>query len=97
MMKSRPYLSLGDAIQQFLERHGLKEKTKVQEVIAQWEQLMGKPIAGNTEKLWFNDGVLYIKMSSPVWVNELSLARGKIRELVNQRMQAPVVKEVRIF
>lgn len=96
-MKSNDYLSLGDAIQQFLERNGIRDKARVQEVIVQWEQLMGKPIATNTEKIWFNQGILYVKVKSPVWKNELNMARSKIRELVNRQIGKPLVEEVRIF
>lgn len=91
------YLSLGDAIQQFLAKHGLQDTAKVQEVISQWDVFMGKPIAANTEKLWFKDGILYIKMSSPIWKNELSLARNKIRQMVNAQIKQELVKEVRIW
>ena len=91
------YLSLGDAIQKFLAKHGLRETAKVQEVISQWDVLMGKPIANNTEKIWFNKGILYIKMSSPIWKNELSLARNKIKDMVNAKVGEDVVNEVRIW
>ncbi len=97
MMKSNNYLSLGEAIEKFLERHGLKETAKIQEVLARWENLMGKPIAGNTEKIWFNKGTLYIKMKSPIWKNELLLARNKIRQMMNDQLKADIIKEVKVW
>ena len=96
-MYKKPYLSLGEAIEAFLEKHGLKDDVKIQRVITDWERLMGTPIAQNTEKIWFNKGILYIKVISPVWKNELQMARQKIRETVNREVRAEIVKEVRVF
>ena len=93
----KPYLSLGEAIQAFLEKHGIENETSIQEVIAEWEQFMGKPIAQNTEKIWFNKGILYIKMLSPVWRNELQLARLKIKTMINEKVGKDLVQEVRII
>ena len=96
-MYNKPYLSLGEAIEAFLEKHGLKEDVKMQRVISDWERLMGAPIAQNTEKIWFKRGVLYIKVASPVWKNELQMARKKIAETVNREVRSEIVKEVRVF
>lgn len=93
----KPYMSIGDAIQAFLNKHGLQSKAAIQTVIGKWEQIMGLPIAQNTEKIWFDSGVLYVKMSSPVWRNELQMARGKIKEVVNREAKSDIVQEVRIF
>ncbi|MDW3651350.1 MAG: DUF721 domain-containing protein [Bacteroidia bacterium] len=91
------YMSLGEAIQAFLDTHGIKDQTSVQTVINEWEQIMGKPIAQNTEKMWFNRNTLYIKMKSPVWRNELQMARLKIKKIVNEKMKKELIKEVKIM
>ena len=96
-MANKPYLSLGDAIQAFLDKHGLKEETTIQTIIQEWPQLMGQPIATNTEKIWFNRGTFYVKMKSPIWRNELQLARMKIRDLINARAKKEIVTQVRIL
>lgn len=90
-------MSVGEAIQAFLSKHGLQSKAAVQSVITNWEQIMGLPIAQNTEKIWFDSGVLYVKMSSPVWKNELQMARVKIKEVVNREAKADIVQEVKIL
>jgi predicted nucleic acid-binding Zn ribbon protein len=95
-MGNKPYLSLGDAIQAFLDKHGLKEEAEIQSIIQEWEKLMGKPIASNTEKIWFNRGTFYVKMKSPVWRNELQMARMKIRDMINARAKKKIVDQVKI-
>lgn len=92
----KPYLSLGEAIQAFLDKHGLRDEAAIQAVIQEWDKLMGAPIASNTEKVWFSKGILYVKMKSPVWKNELQLARTKIRDMVNARIKRKLIEEVKI-
>ncbi len=93
---SHQYQSLSDAIKAFLDHHGLSDEAAIQEVITQWESLMGKPIAQATDKIWFKGGIFYIKMSSPVWKNELQLGREKIKTALNGKMGKDLVREVRI-
>jgi predicted nucleic acid-binding Zn ribbon protein len=96
MAKRDNEMSVGEAIEAWLNREGLKEKSLVQRVISDWERIMGKPIAENTEKLLFKDGVFHIQMRHPVWRNELMLAQTKIREVLNKELGAELVKEVKI-
>jgi predicted nucleic acid-binding Zn ribbon protein len=91
------YMDLGEAIRAFLAKHGLQDEADIQQVIAEWETLMGKPIAQATEKMWFNKGIFYIKIKSPVWKNELQMARIKIRTLLNEKIGRELIEEVRIF
>ena len=90
-------MSLGEAIQAFLDRHGLKEEAEVQRVIGDWEMLMGSAVAQNTQKIWFNKGILYVKIASPIWKSELQMARLKIKDMINERIGREVVNEVRIM
>ncbi|MCI4666701.1 MAG: DUF721 domain-containing protein [Bacteroidia bacterium] len=93
----KPYMSVGEAINAFLKKHGLQSKAAIQSVIGNWETIMGTPIAQNTDKIWFDRGVLYVKMSSPVWRGELQMARNKIREVVNKEAKSDIVQEVRVI
>ncbi|MEM7511871.1 MAG: DUF721 domain-containing protein, partial [Bacteroidota bacterium] len=88
-------MSLGEAIDMFLKKNRLKDQVDIQAVIEEWEVLMGQAISSNTEKIWFQRGVLYVKMTSPVWKQELTMARSKIKELVNRKLKRNLVEEVR--
>lgn len=94
---SRDYKSLEDAIKSFLEIHGLDEQAAIQDVITRWPELMGAPIQQQTEKLWFRAGIFYVRMSSPVWKNELHMGREKLRQMLNEQMGKEIIREVRII
>lgn len=89
--------SLGEAIQGWLKSRGFTEKVLIQRIINDWPKIMGNTIAENTEHLFFKDGVFYVKMKTPVWKNELSMARSKIREMLNRELGAKLVKQVNIY
>lgn len=97
MYKKDEILNLGEAIAFFLETHGLRDQADMRRIIAQWENLMGKPIANHTEKLHFSEGILWAHINSPIWRNELSLCKLKIRDMINRQIGREVVKEVRIM
>jgi predicted nucleic acid-binding Zn ribbon protein len=89
--------SIGEAIDAFLESRGLKEQALVERVITDWPRIMGRAIEENTEKVWFRDGIFYVKMGNPIWKNELTLAKSKIKEMLNKEIGAQLIKEVRVF
>ena len=93
----RDYYSLGDAIDRFLEKHKLKDDLLIQRILTDWSKYVGAPIANNTEKVWFEKGILFIKMSSPAWRNELMQARLKLLTMINKQAGKALVEEVRIL
>lgn len=93
----KPYMSLGDAIERFLQKHNLKEDVLIQSILTDWEKHVGTPIASNTEKVWFEKGTLFVKVTSPAWKNELLMARFRLRQMINTKLNQELVKEVRIL
>jgi predicted nucleic acid-binding Zn ribbon protein len=96
MEDNKPYLSLGEAIEHFFRQSGLRRELQQHQVKEDWEGMMGKAISAQTEALWFEGEVLHVRVSSPVWKQELTMARLKIRDLVNQRIGEELVSSVEI-
>lgn len=97
-MARTDYLSVGDAIQAFLDAQGMRGQYEAQNIIEQWASLMGAPVASNTERVWYDDAkkILYVQMKTAAWRNELSLARLKIKEMVNRKAKREFVLDVKI-
>jgi predicted nucleic acid-binding Zn ribbon protein len=89
-------ISLGEAIDAYLQSHGLKEKVLVEQVIMDWPRIMGKTIGDNTEQIWFRSGVFYVRMNNPIWKTELGLAKSKIKDILNKELGASLITEVKI-
>lgn len=90
------YLSLGDAIQAYLDAQGMRSDYEAQQAIEAWPMLMGAPIAANTDQVWYEakNRTFYVKMKNAAWKNELLHARSKIQEMLNRRASKPFIDQV---
>jgi predicted nucleic acid-binding Zn ribbon protein len=96
MAGRRNDMSLGEAIEHYLQSNGLKEKVLLENVIQDWPRIMGKAIAENTDQLWFRSGIFYVRMKNPIWRTELGLAKSKIKDMLNKELGASLVTEVKV-
>ncbi|MEZ4684810.1 MAG: DUF721 domain-containing protein [Bacteroidia bacterium] len=88
------YQSLGDAIQAFLRKYQLEDEIRIQRILTNWEAFVGKPIANATEKLWYENGTLHIRMSSPAWRNELVMARLRLQRSLNEKIGKALIRDI---
>jgi predicted nucleic acid-binding Zn ribbon protein len=74
----------------------LKIDRKVQEtgLIRNWETVMGKTIARETDKIYIKNGTLYVHLKSAVLRNELFMMKSKVISLLNEGYAEPLVKDV---
>jgi predicted nucleic acid-binding Zn ribbon protein len=93
-MRRSNEISLGDAIKEFLKEKNLGEKLKHISIINSWEKIMGKTIAKYTKKIFISKKKLYIMIESPALKNELSYAKDKILQLVNDEAGEKLIEEV---
>jgi predicted nucleic acid-binding Zn ribbon protein len=88
------YVSLGNAIQTFLRKYKLEDELRIQRILTNWEAFVGRPIAKATEKLWYENGTLHIKMSSPAWRNELVMARLRLQRSLNEKIGKALIRDI---
>lgn len=86
--------SMKDAVKDFLKASGLEDEYKLKTILGKWEQLVGKPIALRTEKLYIQNKVLFIKMNSSVMRDELKHQKSKIISIINQEAGYHLIDDV---
>ena len=59
-----------------------------------WDEVVGAPIARNAQPSWIKDGRLRIKVSDPIWLQELEFAGETIREKLNGKLGRKAVKKI---
>lgn len=96
-MKKDPIKSFRNAFKDFLKEENLEHTYKQKNLITNWEQIMGKTIASRTEKLFFKDKVLFIKVSSAPLKNEMQVAKPQIMEILSKELGKEEVKDVRFL
>jgi len=63
-------------------------------IINKWEDIVGKLISSQTEKMYFHEGKLFLQISSAPLRQELNYQRFKIVELVNKEAGIELIKDV---
>lgn len=79
-----------------LRVYGLEDRYFEYELLAVWEDVLGKMIAKHTIDLRLKYSVLYVKIDSASIRHELSLMRTKLMERLNENFERKIIKEIRI-
>ncbi len=87
-------VSIGEALQLFLQKSKLKQGIQAVQIEDIWEQIMGKTVAKYTDKLQIIGSTLFINTTIAPLKNELLYQKEKIIELVNKEFGNTVIKEV---
>ena len=81
--KSRP-VAVAEALQGYLKRAGLARRVGQAQVIPEWPGLVGPQIAAVTVPESITpDGVLFVRVATSSWMNELQLMTPEIMARIN--------------
>ncbi len=86
--------SIGSVIQQWLRAHNLEAKLEESTVPSYWEEIVGEAVARHATVERIDKGKMFVRVESAVWRNELAIRREEIRQKVNERFGAEIVKEI---
>ena len=86
--------SIGDAIQQFLNKSRMKGSIQALQIEAVWEQIMGKTVAKYTESIKITNGTLFVTTSVAPLKQELAYQKEKIKLRVNEALKSNEIREV---
>ena len=85
---------LKEAIESLLRVYKLQHKYDETYVTAHWEEIMGKPIAARTQKVYVSNQKLFLQIDSAPLKKELMMAKSKLIELINKQVNGEIVNEV---
>lgn len=84
-MSSRHGTPLGEALEKYFQRRGIKRRVQQASVISAWQELVGPKIAEvTTPQEVRKDGTLVVNVKSAAWMQELQLMEPAIREQLNK-------------
>lgn len=87
-------LALKEAIDALLRLYKLQNQFDETAIEAHWEEIMGKPIAARTSKVYAKNQKLYLQLDSAPLKKELIMAKQKMIELINKHLGKNVIDEV---
>ena len=95
-MSEKNQKPLKDVVDQLLRAYGLGERLDEISLVKSWEETVGKMIAKHTTDIYFKRGVLYIKLDSAPLRHELSLAKSKLIEKLNDQAGKRMVLDIKL-
>mgnify|MGYP003578938436 FL=1 len=87
---------VGEALQGYLKRTGLARRVGQAQVIPDWPRLVGSQIAAvTTPESITPDGVLFVRVATSSWMNELQLMTPDIMARINAGRGAGRIATIR--
>lgn len=86
--------TIGDVLQQFIEKNKLQAGMDVVDVAAAWKSLMGNGVNSYTKEVVLKGSTLYVTLTSAVLRQELSYGKDKIIKMINEELRKEVVTNV---
>jgi predicted nucleic acid-binding Zn ribbon protein len=92
--KHQPPERIGAVLEKSLKRLDLAPRLDEYGVWPVWNEVVGAAIARNAQPEKIRNGTLFVKVSSPVWMQQLQFMKEMIAEKLNHRLQREVVKNI---
>jgi hypothetical protein len=95
MTKKLPHIdAIGEVLDRSLSRLDLTRRLDEYGVWPIWREVVGEVIARNAQPEKIRNGTLFVKVSSPVWMQELQFMKEMIAAKLNQRLTSDIVKNI---
>lgn len=86
--------TLGEVIDKLMKAYRLDGKLKEMDVLAAWEEMMGKAVAMRTKDIQIRNKTLYLTMDSSVMREELSFGKSVIIQRINENAGFEMITDV---
>ncbi|MEY2792471.1 MAG: hypothetical protein RJA76_463 [Bacteroidota bacterium] len=86
--------SLKEAIESLLKVYQLQHKFQETYIAANWELIVGKPIAARTSEVYAKNGKLFLKITSAPLKKELLITKMKLIEVINKAANHDIIEEI---
>lgn len=97
MTHNKSFQDLPSVLQKILKKYELTEAVKNEQLITQWDSLVGEKIAKQCKPIELNDGELVIKAKNNIWKQELAQRQDDLLNLLNGRIKSSLVKKIKIL
>ncbi|MBL7025138.1 MAG: DUF721 domain-containing protein [Candidatus Marinimicrobia bacterium] len=86
---------IGNVFTQLFNDLGINKAIQQNMAVSRWAEIVGERIAQISEAERIENGVLFVKVSSPVWRNELVFMKSNLINSVNEALAKTVVKDIK--
>ncbi|MCK0131096.1 DUF721 domain-containing protein [Flavobacteriaceae bacterium F08102] len=87
---------IGSLLKKTLKAHHLQKGLDVVQIKKAWVSVMGQGVATYTKSIEFERGVLTVALSSSVLREELSYGVEKMVLILNEHLEQPLIKKIKL-
>ncbi|MBM4159689.1 MAG: DUF721 domain-containing protein [Ignavibacteria bacterium] len=87
--------AIGEAVEELVEKLGIKKKLQEYEAVVRWEEIVGGQIARVTTATRITKGTLFVRVKSSAWRNELTMRKDEIKERLNNALGGEIVTDIK--
>jgi hypothetical protein len=92
----RPF-PLGEILENFFGRSGLKARLTEQRVLDSWRKAVGKGIGEQTQPIRIQNRILQVRVSNSVWMQQLQFMKGMILSKIKEETGMEDLEDLRFF
>ncbi len=86
--------TLQEVMTRVLREQHLEDPLNELRLIEKWPEIVGAPLAAQTEKLYIKDRTLFLHVKSAIVRNELRVMRPKLIERLNETVGVNVISDI---
>ncbi len=94
--KAKPS-TLGDILKIQCRRMGLNRRIDEQRILDAWNEAVGRGVAERTQPMRIENGVLFLKVTNSVWMQQLQFMKELIRKKLYEKTGVELVQDLRFF
>lgn len=88
------FVALKEVLDDMIKDMRIGNKMDEMKVRKYWHELMGTYITNHTTRIFYKQGKLFVYIESSALKQELFMARAKIIDNLNERLQENLIKEI---
>jgi predicted nucleic acid-binding Zn ribbon protein len=86
---------IGNVFTQLFRDLGIDKAIQQNAAVNRWSEIVGERISEVTEAEKIEKGILVVKVSSPVWRNELVFMKTNLIKNINDALAKNIVKDIK--
>lgn len=93
-MQKRNEQSIGEILHDYLKISQLENVVFADRIASIWQETLGDDIAHETDRIFLQNGYLFVNLKSPSLKTELMMRRSMIAHLLNEKLRNDIIKTV---
>lgn len=88
------FAKLEQSLEKMIKQFKLEKTFQQSKAMELWDEVVGEKLAKKSKAEKFEHGNLFVKVESSAWRNEIQFHKEKIKQELNERLKANIVKKI---